>query len=279
MSKKLRLWAFIILLGLLTTSFYIYINPVILKKLNVFLLPPISTLTQIALTSTPACENRATSTIATPYIINSEPALIVFLVDEIRNRETLEAIFSALGDSLQVEDRVIILSRSEIIIDEIVYGAYPKPAQPSPCSSTTPDAFFYSEWEQKTVSEFMELLRHKMQDYDFYSPHLIDSEELIFASNAFRQECRFESYEKCVFVPIINIQESGAQFLSIDIEADYSNVEVMVIMTDCSSHEAICRDKTFYWQQFFTINNANSIEFVDANKFFSLLKNTIGNKQ
>lgn len=156
MLKKLRTLGFVIILGVVTISFYIYVIPLILKVFQVIASP--QTLTP---TPTPTCDKGAIPVIVTPNVINSEPALVVFLIDEIRTRETFEIIFSALSNSLQSGDTVIFLYKDEVIINETVESIYFEstfPTLPTTCSTSTPDASFNSEREQKIVYEFIELL-------------------------------------------------------------------------------------------------------------------------
>ncbi len=131
----------------------------------------------------------------------------------------------------------------------------------------------YSIWQQENVSKLIESLRQKIQGYDFGNPPPTKSQGLIIASNIFDIECQDKDYKKCIFVPMTVMQEWRNQ--PTDLKVDFSNVNVVGTMTDCSFYDSTCRDKVEYWQSFFTAKNAKSVQFVNLNDFWNLLASAI----
>lgn len=249
MRKKFLTLVFIILLGIVTISFYIFLNPAILKKLQVVISPPIVTPTLISSTPTPICENIATSTIAPQNIITSEPALIAIQIDETTTRETLDVIFSELSDSLQTRDRVIFLSGDEIIADETVD----------------------SEWQQEAVSNSIQLLRHKILNYDFLRYPTTDEGLFIIS-----KKCSYIDYQECIFVSMTAEQNLREQDFRYWHYSNVDNVDMVVIIPDCYRQEQTCQYKMRYWESL--IGGVKSLTFVNLNEFSDLLSIIIGNR-
>lgn len=138
----------------------------------------------------------------------------------------------------------------------------------------------YLQWEAESkslVSASIAKLGELIQNYETSPSNGGVFESMTLISNLSRIECLHGDYRRCVFVPVTNMVDARMQQPPSDIQLEYlKGFDVVGTIADCPLYNQECQNRADYWDDYFSMNDIRSIQFVNLDNLGNLLEQTIG---